>query len=144
MMTFGIHAAAAPRAARTRALELETDHAPHGGGGWFNCLTTVASRSYIGNMKAVGVRELKNRLSEYLRLVRAGEEILVTDRGEVVAELRQPSPRAALPYPALIEAIRQGRARLGAPNRPDLYPALGAVMPEGSAARLLDEERGGI
>jgi antitoxin (DNA-binding transcriptional repressor) of toxin-antitoxin stability system len=71
-------------------------------------------------MKAVGVRELKNRLSEYLRLVRNGEEILVTDRGEVVAELRQPSPRVALPYPPLLEAVRQGRARVGLPNRPDL------------------------
>jgi antitoxin (DNA-binding transcriptional repressor) of toxin-antitoxin stability system len=93
-------------------------------------------------MKAVGVRELKNRLSEYLRLVRNGEEILVTDRGEVVAELRQPSPRVALPYPALLEVVRQGRARVGLPNRPDLYPSLGPVMPPGSAAKLLDEERG--
>lgn len=93
-------------------------------------------------MKAVGIRELKNRLSEYLRLVRNGEEILVTDRGEVVAELRQPSPRVALPYPALAELARQGRVRLGLPNRPDLYPALGAVLPEGAAAKLLDEERG--
>jgi antitoxin (DNA-binding transcriptional repressor) of toxin-antitoxin stability system len=106
-------------------------------------LTDVASRGYIGAMKAVGVRELKNRLSEYLRLVRNGEEILVTDRGEVVAELRQPSPRVALPYPALLEVVRQGRARVGLPNRPDLYPALGRVMPPGTAARLLDEERGG-
>lgn len=93
-------------------------------------------------MKAVGVRELKNRLSEYLRLVRNGEEILVTDRGEVVAELRQPSPRVALPYPALLEAVRQGRARLGMPNSPDLYRPLGAAMPTGSAAKLLDDERG--
>ena len=38
-------------------------------------------------MRAVGVRELKNRLSEYLRLVRAGERVLVTDRGQVIAEL---------------------------------------------------------
>jgi antitoxin (DNA-binding transcriptional repressor) of toxin-antitoxin stability system len=93
-------------------------------------------------MKAVGVRELKNRLSEYLRLVRNGEEILVTDRGDVVAELRQPSPRVALPYPGLLDAIRRGQARLGMPNRPDLYAALGPAMPKGSAARLLDEERG--
>lgn len=93
-------------------------------------------------MKAVGVRDLKNRLSEYLRLVRNGEEILVTDRGEVVAELRPPAPRVALPYPALLEVVRQGRARLGLPNRPDLYPALGGVMPPGSTAKLLDEERG--
>jgi antitoxin (DNA-binding transcriptional repressor) of toxin-antitoxin stability system len=93
-------------------------------------------------MKAVGIRELKNRLSEYLRLVRSGEEILVTDRGEVVAELRQPSPRVTFPYPALAEVARQGRVRLGQPNRADLYPALGPVLPAGSAARLLDDERG--
>jgi hypothetical protein len=93
-------------------------------------------------MKAVGVRELKNRLSEYLRLVRNGEEILVTDRGEVVAELRQPTPRLGLQYPGLLAAVRQGRARMGMPNRPDLYPALGALMPAGSAAELLNEERG--
>ncbi|MFN8642143.1 MAG: type II toxin-antitoxin system prevent-host-death family antitoxin [Candidatus Binatia bacterium] len=42
-------------------------------------------------MKAVAVKELKNRLSSYLREVRAGEVVLVTDRGRVVAELRQPS-----------------------------------------------------
>ena len=93
-------------------------------------------------MKAVGVRELKNRLSEYLRLVRNGEEILVTDRGQVVAELRQPSPRVALPYPALLDVVRQGRVRLGLPNRADLYPALTPALPPGSVARLLDEERG--
>lgn len=37
----------------------------------------------------VGTRELKNRLSHYLRRVREnGESLYVTDRGEVVAELR--------------------------------------------------------
>jgi antitoxin (DNA-binding transcriptional repressor) of toxin-antitoxin stability system len=92
-------------------------------------------------MKAVGI-ELRNRLSEYLRLVRNGEEFLVTDRGEVVAELRQPSPPVTFPYPALAEAVRQGRVRLGQPNRPDLYPALGPVSPAGSVAKLLDDERG--
>jgi len=75
-------------------------------------------------------------------MVRNGEEILVTDRGHVVAELRQPSPRATLPYPTLLEAVRQGRARAGLPNTPDVYPTLAAVMPPGSATRLLDEERG--
>ena len=40
-------------------------------------------------MKEVGIRELKNRLSEYVRLVRSGEVVMVTDRGEVVAELRR-------------------------------------------------------
>ena len=39
-------------------------------------------------MKAVGIKQLKARLSEYLRLVKTGETVLITDRDEVVAELR--------------------------------------------------------
>jgi prevent-host-death family protein len=41
-------------------------------------------------MKTVGLRELKNRLSEYVREVRSGESFLVPDRGQVVAELLPP------------------------------------------------------
>ncbi len=38
--------------------------------------------------KAVGARELKTRLGAYLRQVRRGVTIIVTERGEPVAELR--------------------------------------------------------
>ena len=96
-------------------------------------------------MKAVGIRELKNRLSEYVRLVRAGEEFLVTDRGEVVAELRQPlrGEGSVEPYPGLARLAREGRLRPGSGNSRDLYPVLARRAPEGTAARLLEEERGG-
>ena len=39
-------------------------------------------------MGAVGVRELKNRLTYYLRRARKGEEVIVTERGRPVAVLR--------------------------------------------------------
>ncbi|MBI1728935.1 MAG: type II toxin-antitoxin system prevent-host-death family antitoxin [Candidatus Rokubacteria bacterium] len=38
-------------------------------------------------MSAVGVRELKNRLTYYLRRARKGEEVIVTERGRPVAIL---------------------------------------------------------
>jgi len=38
-------------------------------------------------MIEVGVRELKNSLSSYLRLVRQGETVVVTDRGVPVARV---------------------------------------------------------
>ena len=38
----------------------------------------------------VGVKELKNSLSHYLRLVKAGEVVQVAERTEIVAELRAP------------------------------------------------------
>jgi prevent-host-death family protein len=42
-------------------------------------------------MTSVGVRELKNRLSEYLRRVSEGERITVTDRGRPVALVVPPN-----------------------------------------------------
>jgi prevent-host-death family protein len=36
-------------------------------------------------MAVVGIKELKNRLTEYLRRTRQGDEIVVTDRGKPIA-----------------------------------------------------------
>jgi len=94
-------------------------------------------------MIAVGVRELKNKLSEYLRLARAGERVLITDRGHVVAELGQPGIAAGAEAAGLLGLIRSGEARGGGANRSDLYPALPPVLAPGEAARLLDAERDG-
>jgi antitoxin (DNA-binding transcriptional repressor) of toxin-antitoxin stability system len=38
-------------------------------------------------MTTVGLKILKNKLSEYVRRAAAGETVLVTDRGKVVADL---------------------------------------------------------
>ncbi len=50
-------------------------------------------------MKTVGVRGLKARLTEYLCYVKRGGVVLVTESGEVVAELR----RAQVDKSALLE-----------------------------------------
>jgi len=59
---------------------------------------------------AVGLKTLKNKLSEYVRRVQAGETILITDRERVVAELVPPrSTRAdAVSDAMLAQAIRDG------------------------------------
>ena len=44
-------------------------------------------------MQTVGIKILKNRLSDYVRVAAAGETVLVTDRGRVVAELIAPRVR---------------------------------------------------
>jgi len=40
-------------------------------------------------MSQVGIRELKDRLSGYLKRVQGGEEIVVTERGRSVARIVQ-------------------------------------------------------
>jgi antitoxin (DNA-binding transcriptional repressor) of toxin-antitoxin stability system len=42
-------------------------------------------------MRSVGIKALKAHLSRYIDLVKKGEVVLVTDRDEVVAEIRLPS-----------------------------------------------------
>ncbi|MGD0504902.1 MAG: type II toxin-antitoxin system prevent-host-death family antitoxin [Steroidobacteraceae bacterium] len=97
-------------------------------------------------MKTVGVRDLKNKLSEYLRRVRLGESVLVTDRGEVVAELQPPGQRQGDPsVPAGLQSlVKRGLLTLGAPAGTDLYPVLARKLDgrRQSVAQLLDDERG--
>ena len=93
-------------------------------------------------MRAVGLRVLKNRLSEYVRLAASGETILVTDRERVVAELAPPRMgRAAFADDALLaDAVRTGwvTPALGPwtevpPSRP--MAPLGVVLEELDADR---------
>jgi antitoxin (DNA-binding transcriptional repressor) of toxin-antitoxin stability system len=94
-------------------------------------------------LKTVGVRELKNRLSEYLREVRLGTTILVTDRGTAIAEIREPSMGGVpLADNSLLQAwIDQGKVR--GPLAARRQVSLSSLrLPDGASQALLDKERG--
>lgn len=61
-------------------------------------------------MRTVGIRQLKNKLSEYVRAATGGEIILVTDRDRVVAEISAPRPGRpeTVDDAALLALIRTG------------------------------------
>ncbi len=67
-------------------------------------------------MQRVGSRELKNRLGRYLRAVRKGDTLLITDRGKPVAKLA-PANRTARVDSVLLEKLQEleakGLIRLG-------------------------------
>jgi antitoxin (DNA-binding transcriptional repressor) of toxin-antitoxin stability system len=46
-------------------------------------------------MRSVNIAELRNRLSHYLRLVRRGHPILVSDRGRIVARIEAVTAESA-------------------------------------------------
>ncbi len=52
-------------------------------------------------MDRVSVRDLKNRLSAYLRQVESGTRVVVTDRGRPIAELGPVQPEDVSPEEAL-------------------------------------------
>jgi prevent-host-death family protein len=93
--------------------------------------------------KVVGVRELKTRLGSYLREVRRGRTIVVTDRGEPVAELR-PITLAKAGDAALLDQLvalgrlsRASKAPLS-PFRPIRHkgPSLASAVVEGREDRV--------
>jgi antitoxin (DNA-binding transcriptional repressor) of toxin-antitoxin stability system len=79
-------------------------------------------------MRSVGIKVLKNKLSEYVRLAAGGETVLVTDRDRVVAEIVPPqSGRSPLLADAMLaEAVREGWLRPAVlSHRAAHCPALG-------------------
>lgn len=62
----------------------------------------------VARTKAVGSRELKTRLGGYLRAVRQGLVIVVTERGTPVAELRPLDPSRRGEQAGLADLERSG------------------------------------
>ena len=90
-------------------------------------------------MKTVGLKVLKNNLSEYVRAAAAGETVVITDRGRIVAEINPPRPKQE----SVIErGIREGWIR-PAVRGPD-WPPQGKPVPGLTLEEMLadlDESR---
>ncbi len=95
-------------------------------------------------MRSVGLKVLKNRLSEYVRLAAHGETVLVTDRDRVVAELGPPREgRSPLLADALLaDAVRHGWVTPQALPSGEIPPRM-PVMRFRDVLRELREDRQG-
>jgi antitoxin (DNA-binding transcriptional repressor) of toxin-antitoxin stability system len=97
-------------------------------------------------MKAIGIRELKAGLSRYLRDVAAGEVVLVTDRGRVVAELRAPgdTPVHETDFERRLRIMATQYPLTIGRRRKDYHYELEPIdhpVPPGTVKALLDAER---
>jgi prevent-host-death family protein len=87
-------------------------------------------------MNTVGVGELRQNLSRYLRRVARGERLIVTDRNRPVAELGPPPSVGA----ELDRLILEGR--VSRPRRAGLPQPLELTGEPHALSRALDEVRG--
>jgi antitoxin (DNA-binding transcriptional repressor) of toxin-antitoxin stability system len=106
----------------------------------------VATSGYIPIMreiKTVGIKALKDNLSSYLRDVRAGALILVTDRGSVVAEIRKPEiGNLVYEENSLMKQWIDEGWLIPARKRKSPCEESGVQLKKGTAAYLLDQDRG--
>jgi antitoxin (DNA-binding transcriptional repressor) of toxin-antitoxin stability system len=94
-------------------------------------------------MTIVAIRQLKNHLSEYVRRVRAGERVLITSHGQVVAELG--TPRIGItddPLAELSGLMEIGLADSVVRNDPSIYHQSDPARMSISSQELLDWLRG--
>ena len=96
-------------------------------------------------MKTIGIRELKANLSRVLRDVTGGTSFLVTDRGRVIAELRQPglvdNSDASDEDRALARLASAGLRRI-ADRKSPAYRLSPIKSKKGLARSLIDADRG--
>ncbi|HZP93099.1 MAG TPA: type II toxin-antitoxin system prevent-host-death family antitoxin [Burkholderiales bacterium] len=94
----------------------------------------------------ISVRELKSRLSQYLRRAATGEEVIVTSRGKEVARLLPPRSRrrAASTEAELIARFRSlPWVRPGSGKKPALpKPLIRIGKDEKTLAEIVSEQRG--
>lgn len=92
-------------------------------------------------MKTVTVSKLKASLSEYLRQVKAGEEVLVTERGRPIAKLTPAAISDTLPE-HLVEMEKQGLVKLGSGKLPkDFWDLPRPKDPKGLVVKAVLQER---
>jgi prevent-host-death family protein len=95
---------------------------------------------YVLHMASVGVRELRQRASELLRRVAAGETIEITDRGRPVARLTPLAESRPLERLCASGDIEPAKADLDDLPEP-LQPRRGAELPSEALERLRAGER---
>lgn len=93
-------------------------------------------------IKTVGIKALKDNLSYYLRDVKAGILILVTDRGRVIAELKQPEPGNTVysEYSMIKDWIQQGWL-IPATKKKQGCVASGIKLKKGTGLKILAKDR---
>jgi len=93
-------------------------------------------------MRSAAVSKLKATLSEHLARVKAGEEVIVTERGKPIAKI-VPIGRGEAEVPAhLLELARAGLIRLGTGKLPKGFWKLPRpAVPGGAAVKAVLEER---
>ncbi len=96
-------------------------------------------------IRTANIRLLKDKLSAFLRDVQRGDVVLVTDRGRVIAEIRQPSlreherPSAPDRWRRLIE---EGTLQVGLPNSAEAYQPGEVRLSAAVVDEALDQTRG--
>ena len=101
----------------------------------------LATCGYNTNMET-GVRELKDNLSRYIRRIEAGERIVVTAHGRVVAELVPPAAGRRGRISQLDRLVASGVITPPLEDGDPLEDCPEIRLAPGTAAALIDSDRG--
>jgi antitoxin (DNA-binding transcriptional repressor) of toxin-antitoxin stability system len=97
----------------------------------------------MSDLTSVGIRELKDNLSQFVRSVESGERVAVTANGRVVAELGPPVSQSRAGHASRYDELVAAGAIRAALESGDVVEAWPDIhLPAGTAAELIDSDRG--
>ena len=133
---------AAPQSPKAKSRRLIGSSHPQDQHSPIHRIDKVATSSYLAAMITVGIKALKNDLSQHIRAAAAGEVVRVTDRGVVVAEIVAPRPAPAKMSEDefIADLVRRGLAT-AASGRLNGPPPNNPVMTLAELMADLDEDR---
>lgn len=91
-------------------------------------------------MTTVGIREAKTHLSKYLKMVRQGQEVTLTDRGRPVGKI-VPIPAVELSLGVRIRCLEEKGVLAPTPQGKKSVPSSPVPVPQEAAQRYLQEDR---
>ncbi|MDA2925200.1 type II toxin-antitoxin system prevent-host-death family antitoxin [Acidobacteria bacterium AH-259-L09] len=92
-------------------------------------------------MSTVGIKELKNRLTQYLRRTKSGEEIVVTERGKPIAVIQSIQSATQLSSPEARLARLAALGHISLPTRQPLKRVRRVQVAGSPLSRTILEDR---
>ncbi len=93
------------------------------------------------DIQVVGIKELKDNLSAYLKVIERGGRVLITNHGRVVGELCRPLSQPGMLHENALIHEWSVAERIRLPRQRSTMPSSPVRLPPGTAARLLEEDR---
>jgi len=91
-------------------------------------------------METAGIKDVKNNLSSYLKRVKTGEDIIITERGKPIARIIRENASDTSLHLALAPLIKKGVIKMPTLNPPQAFaPPL--LTPGKSASEMVLDDR---
>ena len=92
-------------------------------------------------METVGIKDVKNNLSSYLKRVKTGEDIIITERGKPIARIIRENASGTSLHLALAPLIKEGVIKMPTMHPPQSFMPPLCTSGKSASEMVLEDRR---